>query len=318
MKPTGLGFAGVGWLGESLLKELPRVSRLHVAGVQDARLELAQAVAAKYGSPWSGENFDDLLRLPAVDAIVICTPNALHVPQAMQALRAGKHVLVQKPLALSFRDARAIVELAQELGTLLFVDYSYRFLETTATLRDALAKIGPARSVSAQFHNIYGPGAEKAWFFDRQLSGGGALLDLGVHLVDLALWLFDPDELTLERADLERGGIEHEAKLRVRFGDDLPFDLAVSWNAPARETRIAFEVVGDRGRVRWENVGGSFFRFRTLQNDRILIDRETTLRSDTLVAFAQALETNHAPRIDTRVYALIDQAYARSGDTPVV
>ena len=318
MKPTGLGFAGVGWLGESLIKELPGVTGLHVAGVQDARLDLAQAVAAKYGSPWSGDNFDDLLRLPGVDAVVICTPNALHVPQATQALRAGKHVLVQKPLALSFPDARAIVELAHELGTLLVVAYSYRFLDTIAALRNALPAIGPARGVSAEFHNIYGPGPDKAWFFDRRLSGGGALLDLGVHLVDLALWLFEPEEVTLERAELERGGIEREAKVRVRFGDGVALDLAVSWNAPAAETRIAFEVVGERGRVRWENVAGSFFRFRTLQDDRVLLDRETRLRSDTLVAFARALETDHAPNIDTRVYALIDQAYARSRDTPVV
>jgi hypothetical protein len=94
------------------------------------------------------------------------------------------------------------------------------------------------------------------------------------------------------------------------LGDDVQFDLAVSWNAPLAETRIVFEVVGERGRVRWENVVGSFFRFRTLQDERVLIDRETTLRSDTLAAFADALETNNAPRIDTRVYALIEQAYA--------
>lgn len=310
MKQAGLGFAGVGWLGESLIKELPGVSGLQLAGVQDARLDLARAIAAKYGSPWSGDNFDELLQLPGVDVVVICTPNALHVPQALQALGAGKHVLVQKPLALSEADARAVVEQAQQQSTLLFVDYTYRFLETMAALRRGLADIGPARGVSAEFHNIYGPGPEKAWFFDRRLSGGGALLDLGVHLVDLALWLLEPAGMTLERADLERGGIEHEARLRVRLGDDVPFDLAVSWNAPLAGTRIVFEVLGERGRVRWENVAGSFFRFRTLQDEQILIDRETTLRSDTLAAFADALETNNAPHIDTRVYALIEQAYA--------
>jgi predicted dehydrogenase len=153
------------------------------------------------------------------------------------------------------------------------------------------------------------PGAEKTWFFDRQLSGGGALLDLGVHLLDLALWLLRPGKVTLERAQLERGVIEREATLRVRLDpDDVPFDLAVSWQAPLAATRIAFELDGDRRNVRWENVDGSFFRFRTILGDEILIERETTLRSDTLRAFAQAMETGIAPEIDVRVYALLDRA----------
>ena len=101
MSRIGLGFAGVGWLGESLIKELPLFPELELVAVQDARSERAQQVGNRYGSQWSGDRFDDLLERPGLDAVVICTPNAFHVPQATQALRAGKHVLVQKPLALS-------------------------------------------------------------------------------------------------------------------------------------------------------------------------------------------------------------------------
>jgi predicted dehydrogenase len=309
VKRVGLGFAGVGWLGESLIQALATSDGLALAGVQDARLELAREVAAKYASPWSGNSFDELLDLAAVDVVVICTPNALHVPQAIQALRAGKHVLVQKPLALSFADARAVVDVAHQQGKLLFVDYTYRFLATIDTLRAALPSIGPVQAVSAEFHNIYGPGAEKTWFFDRRLSGGGALLDLGVHLLDLALWLLQPRTVTLEQAELERGGIEHLASLRARL-DGVPFDLSVSWNAPLPATRIAFEIGGAHGRLRWENVQGSFFHFRTRRDATVLLDRETSLRSDTLRALARALATRTAPQIDPRVYDLLDQAYA--------
>jgi len=310
VKTTGLGFAGVGWLGESLIANLPDADGLHLAGVQDARLELAQEIAARHGATWSGADFGDLLQLPDVEAVVISTPNALHVPQAMQALRAGKHVLVQKPLALSAADARAVVDLAQASGKLLFVDYTYRFLDTMAAMRAALKGIGRPLSIGAEFHNIYGPGAEKSWVIDRRLSGGGALLDLGVHLLDLALWLLAPPSATVERADLAGGAIEREASVRIRLGDQLPFDLAVSWNAPLAAARISLEVRGRHGRARWENVDGSFFRFRTLLDDAALIDRETTLRIDTLRAFAGALETSTQPVIDTRVYELLDQAYA--------
>lgn len=311
MSTVGLGFAGVGWLGESLIRELATAPDLALAGVQDTRLELAQEVGSRYGSQWCGECFADLLRLPEVEAVAICTPNALHVPQATQALRAGKHVLVQKPLALSLADAQATLDLARSAGRLLFVDYTYRFLQTIELLRDAAAAIGRINSVRAEFHNIYGPGAEKTWFFDRRLSGGGALIDLGVHLLDLALWLLQPAHVRLERADLERGVIEPQAQLHLRLDDDVPVDLAVSWYAARAETRIGVEVHGEGGIARWENVAGSFFRFRTLVGGRVLLDRETSLRSDTLGAFALACKSGVAPPIDARVYALLDQAYAQ-------
>lgn len=313
MGVVGLGFAGVGWLGESLVKELPAFDDcLRLAAVQDANAELAADVAARYRAPWHGADYQALLAAPGVDAVVICTPNALHVPQAIAALQAGKHVLVQKPLATDAADARRAVRAAEAAGQLLFVDYSYRFLDTVRELAQAASHIGPVQSASAAFHNIYGPG--KGWFFDPQLSGGGALVDLGVHLLDLALALLRPAAVQVERADLSHAAghaVEDAAELRLRL-DDVPFNLSVSWNAPRPLTEIAFELRGERGTVRWQNVDGSFFRFRTLHDDAVLLERETTLRSDTMRAFARALLDPHAtPSIDLRVYDLLDAAYAR-------
>ena len=307
----GLGFSGLGWLGESLLKDLPAFPSLRLAAVQDARPELAQSIAQRYGSPWHGSDYDALLSAPEVDAVVICTPNALHVPQAQAALSAGKHVLVQKPLALSRADARATLDLAAQQHRLLFVDYTYRFLETVRVLR-ASVEHRPKR-VRAAFHNIYGPGQEKTWFFDPRLSGGGALVDLGVHLLDLALWLLEPESVTLIDAELTHAlglPVEDAARLRLSLDAEIAFDLAVSWNAPRPQTEIAFEL---DEYLRWENVGGSFFHFRTRRGDQIVDDRETTLRADTLDAFANALQTGAAPPIDVRVYALLEEVLPQVG-----
>src|SRR5207249_11882347 len=79
---TGLGFAGLGWLGEALIKDVCVVPGLRVAGVQDVRRDVAESIAERYASPWFGVSFDELLQVPDVEAVVICTPNALHVPQA--------------------------------------------------------------------------------------------------------------------------------------------------------------------------------------------------------------------------------------------
>jgi len=213
-------------------------------------------------------------------------------------------------MALSQADADATLDAARRARKLLFVDYSYRFLDTVASLRQHLPSIGAVRSVSAEFHNIYGPGAEKTWFFNRELSGGGALIDLGVHLLDLALWLLEPAHVALRSASLRgAGSVEDAATLQLDL-DAAPFELDVSWNAPLPLTRIAFEVVGASSTLRWENVDGSFFHFRALANGAPVANRETTLREDTLRAFATALRTGDAPAVDTRVYALLEQAYA--------
>jgi predicted dehydrogenase len=306
--PVGLGFAGLGWLGDSLLAELPAFPEFRLAAVQDRDAGLAVAVAARHAAPWHGSSFDELLGAPGVEAVVICTPNALHAPQAQAALRAGKHVLVQKPLAVSPDAARATVELAGRLSRILFVDYSYRQLATVRALREALPAIGRPRRAAAAFHNIYGPG--KAWFFNRELSGGGALIDLGVHLLDLAIDLLDPATISLRRADLATAdaAVEHRARLDLRL-DDLPLTVDVSWNAAIPTTEIALQVDGDRGTLRWENVAGSFFRFRSLRDGALLLDRETTLRADTLAAFGEALRAGAAPPVHLQVYELLAEAY---------
>jgi predicted dehydrogenase len=309
MPVARLGIAGLGWLGESLIRDAVRLPDFEVSVVQDVVEERERAIAGRYGARACGGRFENVLE-SEVDAVVICTPNGLHAEQAQQTLRRGKDVLVQKPLALALRDATRCVEAAAETSRLLFVDYTYRFLQSMAVLRDCVA--GEPRALRATFHNIYGPGTEKRWFFNAKESGGGALTDLGVHLLDLGLWLTSPASVALESAVLSSPEpVEYSARLDLRL-DDVPFSLDVSWNAPLAMTEIAFEVETRDGHVvRWENVEGSFFRFRTVRDREVLLDRETTLREDTLRAFASALTLREAPPIDTRVYAILDEAYGR-------
>jgi predicted dehydrogenase len=171
------------------------------------------------------------------------------------------------------------------------------------------------RSVRAAFHNIYGPGAEKTWFFNPALSGGGALIDLGVHLLDLSLWLLRPHNVCLKEMNLSgAGSVENAASLLLML-DDMPFSLEVSWDAPLAATEISFEARTENDLLRWENVDGSFFHFRRLRNQEVIANKQTSLRGDTLRAFASALESRRSPRLDTRVYAILDSAYGRTGSS---
>ena len=160
MPLTRLGVAGLGWLGESLVKEALAMSDFEVAAVQDLVVDREREIAERYNVLGCSGSFESLLQAE-VDAIIICTPNGSHAAQAQAALRAGKDVLVQKPLALTFGDAAQTIEVATDTDRLLFIDYTYRFLDTMDVLR---RNVGGIRSMRAAFHNIYGPGAEKRWF----------------------------------------------------------------------------------------------------------------------------------------------------------
>jgi predicted dehydrogenase len=311
---VGLGFVGVGLLGQSMIEQVANVPTLRVVALQDANYDLAKQVAALNGGPWSGQDLGALLAFPAVDAVVISTPNVFHIPQTQMALQLDKDVLVQKPLATRAADARSTAALAADRRRILFVDYSYRLLETAAAFRAAIPEVGPVRSLSAEFHNVHGPRPGRDWFFDPALSGGGALTDLGVHLLDFMLAAIRPVEVRLDRANLERRPglqVEHYARADIHF-DDIPVHLEVSWDYPHPLSEINVVVEGANQTLRWHNVKGSFGHFRTELGERLLIDREISLRLNTLRAFAAAIATGSSEPFDTRVYDLLDRAYDRA------
>src|SRR4051812_44965805 len=152
---------------------------------------LAAALAAAPGArPCRG--LDELLELApdlgGLDGVVLATPSALHAEQSLQALAAGLPVFCQKPLGRNAGDTRAVVQTARRKDLLLGVDFSYRFLAGAQRIRELVAavELGTVYAARLVFHNAYGP--DKDWFYDRARSGGGCVIDLGIHLVDLLLW----------------------------------------------------------------------------------------------------------------------------------
>ena len=158
----------------------------------DEMAESALAIAPKAERV---ATLDDLLNF-GLDEIVIATPSAAHAEQTIHALRRGVAVFCQKPLGRSAAEVRQVVAAARTADRLLAVDMSYRFTDAMRRAK-TLIRSGEGRRVFAAdlvFHNAYGP--DKPWFYDRDLSGGGCVMDLGVHLVDLALWALDFPHVT--------------------------------------------------------------------------------------------------------------------------
>ncbi|HEY0158134.1 MAG TPA: Gfo/Idh/MocA family oxidoreductase [Thermoanaerobaculia bacterium] len=208
--------------------------------------------------------FDDLLRSDA-DAIVIATPSAMHAEQAIAALERGKAVFCQKPLGRNAEETRRVVEAARANDRLLGVDLSYRFTDAMVAVKRLVQEqtIGDVYAVDLVFHNAYGP--DKPWFYDKQLSGGGCVIDLGIHLADMALWTlgFPKIERTTSRL-FHHGGhsVEDYAVAMMDLSNGAAMQLACSWNLSAgRECEIRAVFYGTGGAAAFRNVNGSFYDF---------------------------------------------------------
>lgn len=206
-----------------------------------------------------------------LDGLVIATPSALHAEQSIQALRRGVAVFCQKPLGRTAPEVRAVVEAAREADRLLAVDLSYRFTEGMRRIRELLrsGELGRIHAVDLVFHNAYGP--DKPWFYDPAQSGGGCVMDLGVHLVDLALWALDfPAVETVsgtlfaggERLGARPGRVEDYATAGIDLRDGAAVRLACSWRLQAGcDAMISAAFYGTEGGAALRNVDGSFYDF---------------------------------------------------------
>jgi predicted dehydrogenase len=272
MSAPRLGFVGLGWIGAMRLEAIAASGRAEVVALCDPVRQRLDAAGAAHPDALRFEAFDALLDRAeelALDGVVVATPNALHAPQSIACLDLGLAVFCQKPLAPTAAEARAIVDAARRADRLLAVDYSYRYTDGARALRRLVrdGELGEVFSVDSVFHNAYGP--DKAWAHDPALAGGGALVDLGVHQIDLALWLLgDPAIRAVsgrayrDGATLDPPGIDDFAIVRIDLEGGATVHVAVSWNAHAgRDCIIRTTLFGTRGGAEFRNVDGSFYAF---------------------------------------------------------
>jgi predicted dehydrogenase len=263
-----IGFLGVGWIGRNRMEAMLATGAVEAAAIADPSDEMAAEALKLAPGARRVQGLGGLLA-EGLDGIVIATPSALHAGQSTRALDAGAAVFCQKPLGRTAAEAAAVVDAARKADRLLAVDLSYRFTEAMRRVR-ALIREGELGSVFAcdlVFHNAYGP--DKAWFYDPALSGGGCVMDLGVHLVDLALWALDfpkvkgaSAHLLSKGQPLHDGVVEDYAVAQIELASGTSVRLACSWNLPVgQEAVISAAFYGTGGGAALKNVGGSFYDF---------------------------------------------------------
>jgi predicted dehydrogenase len=271
-----LGFAGVGWIGLKRLEAVAAANVADIVSIMDLSADCAaRAVAALQGrAPREAvriaRSFDELLE-EDLDGVVIATPSGLHAQQTIEALERGRAVFCQKPLARSAPETAQAVDMARARDKLLAVDFCYRMVAGVPQLLQ-LARSGAIGEIFAAdlvFHNAYGP--DKPWFYDLAQSGGGCVMDLGIHLIDLLLLVLDYAPPAAVRSRLYAGGkllskpaaeLEDHALAEVDFVTGATARIACSWRLSAgQDAVISASFYGTRGSLMLHNVGGSFYEF---------------------------------------------------------
>ena len=199
------------------------------------------------------EDFAEMLRKADVDAVDICTPNYLHLPMAVAALRSGRDVMCEKPLARNAAEAQKMVETADEHGRILMVAMNNRFREDAQMLQKFISanELGDVYVIKAGWLRRATDWKDRAWFTERGKAGGGALLDLGTPLVDLAIWIAGVRKTTGVSCSVfgkkGKDTVEDSACAMVRFAGGACLMLEVNWNLRDPRDVVYLQVYGSKG-----------------------------------------------------------------------
>jgi predicted dehydrogenase len=255
-RPIRAAVVGLGWAGQQHMKayaELPGVELVAISGKEQA---LGTSLCEEFGVPLFLDDWSDLLARTELDVVSIALPTYLHAPVAIAALERGLHVLTEKPMARSAEEAAGMVQSARAAGRVLDVAFNHRRRGDIEALHDLIAggEIGSPYHARASWMRRAGIPKLGSWFTNREMAGGGALLDIGVHVLDYALYaLGEPDvrsvsavshaalgsrglggadrETALEAASESEFEVEDMAAAFIRFGDGAALMLETSWAA---------------------------------------------------------------------------------------
>ncbi|MCM3116013.1 Gfo/Idh/MocA family oxidoreductase [Neobacillus sp. MER 74] len=260
-----IGIIGVGGIAQG--RHIPAFLQLsdicEITALSDVNIHRARETAEKYNIPNAFEDYLDLF--PEVDAVCICTPNKFHAEITIAAFNAGVHVLCEKPMALSFEECEAMVAASKQADKVLAIAYHYRFMKEAQAAKKAMDEVGLPLVVRVQAlrrRKVPGWGG----FTNKDLQGGGSLIDFGCHLLDLALWLMgNPKHTAVSgttyntlskqpnqvnqwgRFDHETFNVDDHVTAYMKFENGASMLFETSWAANIKDDQANVSISGADG-----------------------------------------------------------------------
>ncbi|MFW5985765.1 MAG: Gfo/Idh/MocA family protein [Halanaerobiales bacterium] len=266
---TKIGIIGAGNIAQNAhIPAYLKCDDVELVAVCDLKEERAQEVAEKYNMDYAVTNYEELVAIPEIDAVSICTWNNAHAETAIASALAGKHVLCEKPMAVNVGEAEAMLKTARENNIIFMMGFTNRFRSSSKLIKK-LAEAG-------KFGDIYYAkaawrrrrGTPLGWFTDLSKAGGGPVIDIGVHILDLTWYLMGkPDPVAVSATvhrqigNYQTKGVsrwealdtdnlvfdtEDSAAGFIRFANGASLTFDVSWAINGKESGIISEIFGDK------------------------------------------------------------------------
>ncbi|MGB7344923.1 MAG: Gfo/Idh/MocA family oxidoreductase [Pirellulaceae bacterium] len=255
MKKIRWGMIGTGDVAERKGgPALYRALRSELIGVTNRKVAKAESFAARHGGPQVFASVAEMLQCDDVDAVYIATPPESHCELTLQCAAAGKHVLCEKPMALTTGDCEKMIATCDEHSVSLAVAYYRRCFPVVEKIKELLDQesIGQPLRISACTYSQFVADTETPWRLDGSIGGGGFLMDVGTHRFDLMAYLFGMPTVVkaIVGTQLLNASVEDAASIILEFPNNVQATASFQWNSPiARDT---LEIVGSRG-ILWTN-----------------------------------------------------------------
>lgn len=249
---TKVGVIGLGGIAQlvhlPILSKLDNVQLVSLAEINKNRLK---SVGEKYSSASQYTNYKEMLVKEELDAIIISTPTDTHEKIAIDCLESKKNILIEKPAARNLKETKEIASTAKKVKKIAMVGMNSRFRPDTMLLRSIVnsGELGELFYINCSW--LRKKSSLQKWFINKNLSGGGVIIDLGIVILDLALWMLGDniESVSVQKYDHAKNGIEDCAVGIIRFSTGEVVNFEVSWEIPSHTDSFNLLVHGTKGSV---------------------------------------------------------------------
>ena len=251
--PVRVAVIGAGAIAQvAHIPVLRRLPGVEVAAICDSDLSKAQALAARFEVKETFDDIEEVLKYTRPTAVAICTPNHLHEIHIVSALAAGAHVLCERPLALTLAGVERVLQASEKYGRRVMVGMNHRFRSDVQAVRGFLAggDLGALQAVRGGWYTFQPSRQLLGWRLRRDQAGGGAMLDLGLPLVDLGLWLAGwpaPKRISAHLTRPAKDAVEDMGSALIVCENGVSITVDVSWRHLGEGERFWFDIVGAKG-----------------------------------------------------------------------
>ena len=239
-----VGVVGCGGMGVWHLKKYSELPNVKIVAVCEINEVLLKKAAEEYKVPRLFTDYRKMAKMEGLDAVSIVLPNFLHLPVTLEFLNAGKDVLCEKPMARTYAEAEKMVKKAKEKKRVLMVNMNHRWRPEFFTLKEFAdaGQFGDIYYLKARWlrnHTFKEEQKKNVWFAQKDKSGGGTLIDIGVHMLDLGLWIlkdFEPVSVSAVVYNKFHAEVDDLASALIRFRDGKTLSLETSWEAHLKDS----------------------------------------------------------------------------------